>query len=213
MAQLKRTRSQARVTFASGKGLVETQPVRENVTQSRTSMAKWVGPADDVLRYSRRKPRLAFGAGALASAYVFGLGVWLQVTHGSDADKAAGMMAVGGVLTLGMLFFFARMSSYTFDRKTGNFGKTGWFAGKRRPLQDIIAVQLITYHHVLPKFETNRNYSTYQLNLVLDSAEATRANLATTGDLDSIRSGGQKLATFLGVPLLDQIEMTINNFL
>jgi hypothetical protein len=72
---------------------------------------------------------------------------------------------------------------------------------------------LIVHQYVNPKFESRMRYSAYQLNLVLDDAGTPRENISTTGNLESIRGGGRTLATFLSVPLLDQVEMTVNNLL
>jgi hypothetical protein len=209
----RRSRSEVSVKLSTGNAWVQTRPLRDNITQSRRSMGKWLGPIDGVFRLSRRNQRLAFGAGAAVSVYVFCLGLWHQQTHGSSADQAPGMMVVGGALALGMLFFFARMSTYVFDRNSATFSRSSLLGPKRRPLTDILAVQLITQYHVAPKFETSNRYSAYQINLVLDNADSPRENLSTTGDLGFVRSGGQALATFLGVPLLDQIETTAKNFL
>ena len=209
----RRSRTEVSVRLSSGNAWVETRPIRDNITQSRRSMGKWLGPIDGVFRLSRRNQRLAFGAGAAASAYVFCLGLWHQLTHGSAADQAPGMMVVGAVFAVGMLFFLARMSTYAFDRNSATFSRSSLLGPRRRPLTDILAVQLITQYHVAPKFETPKRYSAYQINLLLDDAESPRENLSTTGDLGFVRSGGHALATFLGVPLLDQIEITANNFL
>jgi hypothetical protein len=209
----RRSRTEVSVKLSLGNAWVETRPIRDNITQSRRSMGKWLGPIDGVFRLSRRNQRLAFGAGAAASAYVFCLGLWHQLTHGSAADQAPGMMVVGGVFAVGMLFFLARMSTYTFNRNSATFSRSSLLGPRRRPLTDILAVQLITQYHVAPKFETSKRYSAYQINLVLDDAESPRENLSTTGDLGFVQSGGHALATFLGVPLLDQIETTAKDFL
>lgn len=209
----KRPRSQVSVDLATGKAWVETRPMRENIVSSRASMGQWIGPGNDVLKLSRARQRIGFGVGAAVSLYVLGLGLWHKFTNGTSADLAPEMMAIGAIFALGMLYFVARMPTYAFDRSRGAFSKSRLIGPKRRPLTDILAVQLITNYHVSPKFQTSKSYSTYQLNLVLDDSESPRENLSTTGDLEWVRGGGQTLAKFLGVPLLDQVELTVNNFL
>jgi hypothetical protein len=213
VAQVKRPRTAVSVNLATGKAWVETRPIRDNIVSSRGSMGRWVGPENEVLKLSRRRQSVGFGIGAAVSAYVFCLGLWHKINNGASADQAPAMMAIGAIFGLGMLFFLARMSTYTFDRNSGKFSKSRLYGPKRRPLTDIIAMQLITNYHVSPKFSTSKSYSTYQLNMVLDDNESPRENLSTTGDLEWVRGGGQTLAKFLGVPLLDQVELTVNNFL
>jgi len=214
MLQPKRTRTEVRVKFASGEGRVETRPIRHNIVKSQAKMGAWVGPANNVFQFSRRNQRIGLGLGVAASTYLFCLGLWRQLTHAADPEQASPMMLIiGGVFVVSTLFFLSKMSTYTFDRNSGTFSVSGLFGSRKRPLSDILAVQLIIYQYVNPKFESRRRYSAYQLNLVLDDAGTPRENVSTTGNLESVRGGGRSLATFLGVPLLDQVEMTINKLL
>jgi hypothetical protein len=214
MLQPKRIRTEVSVKFASGEGRVDTRPIRTNMFSSQAKMGAWIGPADNVLQFSRRNQRIGLGLGVVASAYLFGLGLWRQLTHAADPDQSTSMMMlIGGVFVVSILFFISRMSTYTFDRNSGTFSVSGLFGARKRPLSDILAVQLIVYQYVNPKFESRKRFSAYQLNLVLDDAGTPRENVSTTANLGSLRVGGQTLATFLGVPLLDQVEMTVNNLL
>src|ERR1022692_179574 len=72
----RRSRTEVSVRLSSGNAWVETRPIRDNITQSRRRMGKWLGPIDGVFRLSRRNQRLAFGAGAAPSASAFFLCLW-----------------------------------------------------------------------------------------------------------------------------------------
>jgi hypothetical protein len=99
-----------------------------------------------------------------------------------------------------------------FDADLGwmTFGTT--WARQQRPLTDIVAVQLLS--EVVPeppppddeKPPKATATTRYQMNLVLDDPDMPRLNLADHGERAWTRQAGKRLADFLAVPLIDQIQ-------
>ena len=52
---------------------------------------------------------------------------------------------------------------------------------------------------------STREYFGYELNLILDDAEAPRMNLFSSSDWQWVRTMGQTLGEFLGVPVVDKL--------
>lgn len=75
---------------------------------------------------------------------------------------------------------------------------------QRRPLRDIRAVQML--YAGIDTDEDGGRYPVYQLNLVLDDAPPQRVNVGASSEPEWVRQTGRQLATFLAVPLLDQME-------
>jgi len=63
-----------------------------------------------------------------------------------------------------------------------------------RALSAIVAVQLLKRYHV----------NLYQMNLVLDDRNTPRIQVANVEDQVWAQNAGEQLASFLGVPLVDQ---------
>lgn len=111
-----------------------------------------------------------------------------------------------------------------FDRRTGlltisrrHFGFRGSLQIiQSRPLTDVVCVQLLYggFHSGsveigqsgAPGSVVYENYHSYQLNLVFDDRDEPRCNLATHSDWKWMREAGQKLAGFLGIPVVDHLE-------
>lgn len=94
-----------------------------------------------------------------------------------------------------------------FDTATGQLTIRHFWRTRRRPLSEIIAVQVIN----AGKFESGyvehgggpeRVFTSYQLNLVLDDPHASRLFVTYNDDLTDMSRKAQLLADFLHVPLL-----------
>jgi hypothetical protein len=79
---------------------------------------------------------------------------------------------------------------------------------RRRPLAEILAVQLIEggWHTAKGQHGTQTTYFTYQLNLVLDNESIPRLNLTNHTHWDSTWQSGRDLADFLNVPFMDHVS-------
>jgi hypothetical protein len=109
--------------------------------------------------------------------------------------------AVGGAV--GIIFTFLGLRCcdaphFEFDRDAGTMRTRRFFSSRIRPLSDIVQVQLIDG-------DPMRDYCTYQLNLVLADQEHSRLNLTDHASRKATRQAGALLATFLNVPLQDEI--------
>jgi hypothetical protein len=94
-----------------------------------------------------------------------------------------------------------------FDRQAGVL-TLGWFGFKGVvPLAKVLAIQLVPGGLVdrPTQFGAGGERVSYQLNLVLSDADQDRLNLTDDSDLTWARQEGQRLADFLGVPLIDQV--------
>jgi hypothetical protein len=179
--------------------------------------ARLVPRGEECLVLRRRRPVNWPWLGlALMGVVLGGLLVWLQWVGpfagqpgfqqvGEEVTKPALFILVGLALGLRPL-----LNRDRFDRGTGML-TMGWFGLKgKRPLADVLAVQLIPGGLV----ESNargtakrgsRERVSYQVNLVLADAYQNRLNLTDDADLEWTRNAGGQLADFLGVPLIDQI--------
>jgi hypothetical protein len=111
-----------------------------------------------------------------------------------------------------------------FDRGTGlmTVGRRRWaglhpsiVVSRSRPLAQIVRVQLLdggehTVHMEIGEPGTPgsvyfKQYRSYQLNLVLDDRSEPRVNLVCHADRQWMRQAGERLAAFLGVPLVDHL--------
>jgi hypothetical protein len=80
-----------------------------------------------------------------------------------------------------------------------------------RSLTGIAAIQLLYsgYHSIVQTFDggptTREQFYTYEMNLVFSDSQQSRLHLCTHADWKWMRETGQKLADFLGVPVVDQL--------
>jgi hypothetical protein len=105
--------------------------------------------------------------------------------------------------------FDRRANQLTIDRP---FGVRGEYRTEATDsLSAIVAVQLLYsgYHHISHSFDqgptTHEQFYTYEMNLLFDHTEQSRLHLTTHSDWQWMRQAGQKLASFLGVPVVDQL--------
>jgi hypothetical protein len=112
-------------------------------------------------------------------------------------------LVIFGVFTFGVALRVAwvMIRSYEFDLDSGHMRARSLKGQWERPLTDVLAVQII-----------RELRSGYELNLVLDD-ESRRLTLARYAHLGPrltwsfFREQGAALATFLGVPLLEEDEL------
>lgn len=75
---------------------------------------------------------------------------------------------------------------------------------------DIVGIQLLYsgYHHISrssDQCQTNEQFFTYEMNLLLSDPEHSRLHVCTHSDWQWMRDVGHKLSEFLGVPVVDQL--------
>jgi len=103
--------------------------------------------------------------------------------------------SVGGVVLLGRRF--------RFDHRTGEMTIRHFWRTRRRPLTDIVAVQVLNGG----TFGSSAvRVISYQLNLVFDDTSEPRMFVAYNCDLEDMEKKAKLLADFVGVPLLIETE-------
>jgi hypothetical protein len=86
---------------------------------------------------------------------------------------------------------------FEFDRGTHRMRICRLGGRQERPLQQLLAVQVVTD-------PPRPRRTTYQLNLVLEDDRPGRLNLSNHSNCQATREAGAELARFLGVPFLDE---------
>jgi len=178
-------------------------------------------------RWAALRPLPLLLAGAAGP--VAGL-VYLLLEEGRGNAGGVGAIILGaGSLAVSALLLAAALAPrgfhrwVRFDRRTGLMTVSRRPVGFRRRLQavrshrlaDIVGVQLMYAgwqseaveigEPGAPGSVTYRNYHAYQLNLVVADRAEPRLNLCSHSDPAWMREAGQRLAGFLGVPVLDQL--------
>jgi len=168
--------------------------------------------------------RTVTGAAALATGVVAG-GVGLTLLLMWDAPTYAMLIPI--VIGLGIAAAMVRAALRSlwrlrFDRRAGRLAceyragfaprmTTSW----ELPLGKVVAVQLLyngshTVTETLGAGEqqltTTRRYYGYEINLVLDDSGRRRVNLYSCADWESVRQTGNRIGTFLGVPVIDKLH-------
>jgi hypothetical protein len=125
-----------------------------------------------------------------------------------------------------LLFLMGRNTIYgkgpprfQFDRGQGRLTvdhrlglSKNYQTGSIRPLNEIAAIQLLYsgYHAIVHTSDsgpsTSERFHTYEMNLLLEDSQQSRLHLCTHGDWQWMREAGQKLAEFLGAPIVDQLH-------
>ncbi len=111
--------------------------------------------------------------------------------------------AAGLLVAFGGMMLYVWVScvgpSYRFDTADGHLTVRHFWRTRRRPLGEIVAVQVIDGG----KFQGKRGeYTSYQLNLILDDSSESRQFVAFNANLADLESKAKLLAEFLRVPLL-----------
>lgn len=108
------------------------------------------------------------------------------------------------------LTLVSRSGQFRFDRlrRALTYGRI--WSRKTKPFSDILAVQVIfggRHEATDPDTHITRGFETYQLNLVLKDPPGSRINVSNHPGRRWTQEAGQRLAEFLGVPLLDQLSL------
>ncbi len=119
---------------------------------------------------------------------VFALG-YFGITEAVAVSEIAGL-----VFALFGLWLFIQPARHEFDRARGRWTRRRLRTRTVRPLTDVLAVQLLTCRN-----------NARQLNLVLDDEAQRRCKLAYHQQARAARRHAERLADFLGVPLLHQV--------
>ena len=134
-----------------------------------------------------------------------------------------GVMAV--VFAAATLLFLrgqlAGLRRFRFDRRAGRLVverrvgfRPAWTAEREVPLASILAVQLLFHgHHSVSEPQgageqqtmSYREFSGYELNLILDAPRPDRLNLLALADWDWLRRAGGEIGAFLGVSVVDRL--------
>ena len=118
-----------------------------------------------------------------------GMGIFILLVFGVP-------LSIGGVGLLGRRF--------RFDSRTGEMTIRHFWRTRRRPLTDIVVVQVINGG----TFGSSAvRVISYQLNLVLDDASEPRLFVAYNCDQPDMEKKAKLLADFIRVPLLVEIRM------
>jgi hypothetical protein len=155
-------------------------------------------------------PGLVLRVLALSVLLIAGVSLTLAVwDRMSQADPALFWIccAIGLVFLLLGLSLLVLPRRYCFDLETEQMTIRSWKILARRPLIDVLAVQVIDggWHRSTSSHGVKTAYRSYQLNLVLDDPNDPRLNLSDHSDWDSTWEAGRQLAEFLGVPFLEQV--------
>jgi hypothetical protein len=197
--------SQVTLQIGSREVVVDTAPLAAHQANFRTHRLIRSGERRLLFVPGRVLRFLALGVLLIASVSLT-LALWDRL-----APTGQGLFWICGAL--GLFFLLIGLAllvlprRYCFDLETAQMTIRSWRLLVRRPLADVLAVQLIDggWHSSTSSHGVKTTYRTYQLNLVLDDADQARLNLSNHSDWDWTWETGQELGEFLGVPFLDQV--------
>ena len=209
------------VAASSGGGQAVNLLEELNRSPLPTGKASIRGPAcivskgDDVLVL---RPRSRFTWVWLVPALItIGLDIYVVWLVCRGPAGWAGLRQSAALVIIVLLGALSQLSAFfkplllhrdRFDRQAGLL-TLGWFGRKgTHPLAKVLAVQLVPGGLVVKTpgpFGRGGERVSYQLNLVMADANQDRLNLTDDSDLKWTRHAGQRVADFLGVPVIDQI--------
>ena len=117
---------------------------------------------------------------------------------GSVEHAAAGLLVAFGGLML-YVWLCCVGPNYRFDTADGQLTIRHFWRTRRRPLTEIVAVQVIDGGKFQGRYG---EYTSYQLNLILDNPNEPRQFVAFNRKLADLETKAKLLADFLSVPLL-----------
>lgn len=179
---------------------IEQSQIFTSVRSSDRYVARITHPDLFVLGADWSK-RLVGGMSALGGVLFFCVGVLCL------KDSFVGLvLAVPGAL---MIAFGVWLPGprYRFDVNAGEWSSRQFGITRKRPLTQILAVQvteggwLSSGRHGGIRSSTGGRYFLYQLNLVLNDPAESRRFVYSYRDVDDIVQNGRQLAEFLNVPL------------
>ncbi len=125
---------------------------------------------------------------------------------GGDENPAVAFL-VGGVFLVIGLVMVAASRRVVFDREEGVVHFRSLVRTEPRPLDEILAVQVVEGGYHPGSNGGGGGYTSYQLNLVRDGETVSRLGLSNHSDRDWTAETGVTLAEFLGVPLLSTVAV------
>jgi hypothetical protein len=144
------------------------------------------------------------GIVSLAAGFALGTFVFLMVDDALGPGGFDGFVLIHGAGAATLLFsgfyLLFDLGRTSFDRAAGEWTAHHLTGSVTRPLQDILAIQLISGG--MQKSEDGQ-YETFQLNLVVHDDGAPRQNLIEHRELRGVQTMARQLADFLSIPLLD----------
>jgi hypothetical protein len=133
----------------------------------------------------------------------FGLGWFDALLFGPDAAPDRFTSVTGGVcgalLAVLGAWLLLHLCRHDFDRDAGQWTRRHLGSASARPLADVLAVQLIPGG--IPTY-----LDLWEVNLVLADRNQRRVNLSNHRELATAQRDAARLAEFLSVPLLAQLE-------
>jgi hypothetical protein len=138
--------------------------------------------------------------------------VWLPVALAGVFLAAAAVIVRASLRGQEWLRFDRRAGRLVCERRVGFSPRrvTGW----KLSLEKVVAVQLLHngfYSYTstgggdMPSTTTSQ-YHGYELNLVLDDPKRRRVHLYSVADWQWVRDTGNRIAAFLGVPVIDKLH-------
>jgi hypothetical protein len=144
------------------------------------------------------------GGISLAVGFWLATSVFLMLQQAPVPGGMALMYVMHGVGAVAFLlsgfYLVFDLGRTTFDRAEGQWTDHRVSGSVTRPLQDILAIQVISGG--VQKSEGG-DYETFQVNLVVNDADEPRQNLIEYHELRGVQQMARQLAEFLAVPLLD----------
>jgi hypothetical protein len=157
---------------------------------------------------------LVLSASAFPSLVVAlcGLPIWMALPIIVATLALIGMLVRNDLASMKWITFDRRAGQLIFERRVG-------FRNLRHvectyPLETIRAVQLLhngrrsvseTVGAGEQQWISHREFDGYELNLVIDDRAVPRVNLASLSDWQWIRETGNRIADFVGVPVVDKL--------
>lgn len=171
-------------------------------------------------------PRPRAGAGLVGmSLLVIAAGLLPALVGAAMQVPPWAMVAMSAVFAAVIILFLrgqlARLRRFRFDRRSGRLVierragfRPRWRAERDEPLAAILAVQLLfSGNHSVSETQgagdreltTYREFSGYELNLVLGDPRPTRLHLLALADWEWLRRAGGEIGDYLGVPVVDRL--------
>ncbi len=194
----------------TGEGVVEESPLRTTFVRSHNRFVlSWPDDWTLEIRYHR---------GVRVVAWVLCILGWPPLLLGLMGligslmkPEAAEFVGVGFLLlwggTVGLMGVWLLGPRHRFDIADGWLTVRHFLRTRRRPMSQIVAVQMIDAGRFGTKFNEGLDndrvrFSSYQLNLVLDDPNEPRVFVTYNSDVTDMARKARILADFLGVPLL-----------
>jgi hypothetical protein len=187
----------SRTKRAKTKASADTTPLRVSASTGISHFVRQ--PREGLLQLLPAMFSLWAGAATGPIFIVIGTVILLSGQWAGALFAAVG--ALGLLIFVLMMVFTKRVE---FDRDSGTWSLRRGGTTRYRPLDSIVAVQVIDggWHGGVD----HGKYFTYQLNLVIADPDEPRLNLTNVSNWEATWTIGSQLSEFLGVELLDQVS-------